>query len=483
MRKKTIARSADKPLPDRETTGNAGTPLSAEDTAERAGTSAEDMKESAGTPLREGFTTGSAATAAALAALRLLLTGKAPTAVAIPLPPFTNGKERARLTVPVEACSLMRADSRTAAPSAASAGMQRGSTSARTLDSSAGSSPAAHGTPPATTADARTADCSTPPIPTADTSNPFFHAAAWPAATALVIKDGGDDPDATAHARIRVCLSAALHHGDSTTPVHVTLEGGAGVGRVTLPGLPMPVGQPAINPAPREQITRAVQMECRARALCGEIRVIISVEDGETLARQTMNARLGIVGGISILGTQGIVKPFSHSAWQASVLQGLRVARAVQCRSICLSTGRRSEKLLMALRPNLPEPAFVQAADFAGFSLRAAGELGFTDIVWGCFFGKLVKLAQGLEYTHAHTAALDIPLLTRLAAEAGMEDIAALGQCITANHALEHLLAHTAGPAVIRRLGGMAQANAQAFAGRPVSLILFHLDGRTLLTL
>lgn len=379
-------------------------------------------------PLREGFTTGSAATAAALAALRLLLSGQAPDSVDIPLPPITDGRERARLRVHVAACG------------------------------SAAASPAG------------TFGGQAPPR------------AAW----ALVIKDGGDDPDATVHARIRADVTVRL---EATTPgaprpsLRITLDGGRGVGRVTLPGLPVPVGEAAINPVPRMQIAHALREACAASGLGGSISVVISVEDGELLARQTMNARLGIVGGISILGTQGIVKPFSHDAWRASIAEGLDVAAALRCPAVALSTGRRSERLLMRERPDLPEQAFVQAADFAAFSLREAGRRGFPGLIWGCFFGKLVKLAQGMEYTHAREGEPDMALLARHAAAAGLRSPHMLETCVTASHALDILLGDPAGRILLRRLGAQARTHAAAFAGRPVTLYLFHLDGRTLLTL
>ena len=211
--------------------------------------------------------------------------------------------------------------------------------------------------------------------------------------------------------------------------------------------------------------------------------VVISVPGGEELARHTLNPRLGIQGGISILGTQGTVRPYSHAAWRATVAQGLSVARATGCRTVCLSTGRRSEVLLMRRYPTLPEQAFVQAADFARFSLSEAGRLPLERLVWGCFFGKLAKLAQGLEYTHAREAPLDMAALATLCAEAGAACAPAVARCVTAAHALELLLADPAGDAALAAVGARAAATARRFAGRAVTLHLFHTDGRELLTL
>ncbi len=210
-------------------------------------------------------------------------------------------------------------------------------------------------------------------------------------------------------------------------PVQVVLYAGAGIGRVTLPGLPVAVGEPAVNPVPRQQISLAVATACGqhardAAAGTGKIvvlHVLLWVENGEAIARNTLNPRLGIVGGISILGTQGTVKPYSHDAWQATIVHGLEVAKATGVETILLSTGRRSERLLFSLYPQLPATAGVQAADFAYFSIKEVAQRGFPHVVWGCFVGKLLKLAQGLEYTHAKTAPADMPMLAGLCQQAG----------------------------------------------------------------
>ncbi|WP_165078165.1 MULTISPECIES: cobalt-precorrin-5B (C(1))-methyltransferase CbiD [unclassified Desulfovibrio] len=381
------------------------------------------MARTEGRPLREGFTTGTAATAAALAALSLLLQGSAPASVPTPLPPIEE-VPRAWLDVPVRAC----------AP---------------------GPAPELAGQPQLCPAGA-------------------------PAAYARVRKDGGDDPDATNGALI----TASVFLQPGALAPHITLEGGPGVGRATLPGLPVPVGEAAINPGPRAQLRFALthalaELDGGSRALT----VVLSVPWGEELARHTLNPRLGIRGGISILGTQGTVRPYSHAAWRATVAQGLSVARATGCRTVCLATGRRSEALLMRRYPELPEQAFVQAADFARFALSEAGRLPLERLAWGCFFGKLAKLAQGLEYTHAREAPLDMAALAALCADAGAACAPEVARCVTAAHALELLLTDPAGSAALAAVGARAAATARRFAGRAVTLHLFHTDGRELLTL
>ena len=251
----------------------------------------------------------------------------------------------------------------------------------------------------------------------------------------------------------------------------------------------MPVGQAAINPVPRQQIGLALRAQEYAQAHdpahdgSTRLTVYVSVPQGLVLAHKTFNPRLGIEGGISILGTQGTVRPYSHAAWKATIEQGLAVAAATGCRTLCLTTGRRSERLLMERYPELPERCFVQVADFAQFSLHAAGAMNFERIVWGCFFGKLVKLAQGHAYTHAKDSTLDMQNLAQQASAAKATCASDIARCITAAHALELLLADAAGTRVLEQVGQQAMQTAKNFAGQAVSLHLFHTDGRELLAL
>ena len=400
------------------------------------------------TKLREGFTTGSAATGAALAALQLLCHGCAPDTVRVPLPPFASPQQggngvqpepRGWLVLPVANCD---------------------------------SGPA-------------------PELAARWAANNFEHCDPPPqgiirSAHASIIKDGGDDPDATSGARITATVVESIlpqNREEVAEPGNIIIKGGPGVGRVTLPGLPVPVGQAAINPVPRQQISLALQAQKYASADSTRLTVFVSVPLGSELAQKTFNPRLGIEGGISILGTQGTVRPYSHAAWKATIEQGLAVATATGCRTLCLTTGRRSERLLMERYPQLPERCFVQVADFAQFSLNAAGAMNFERIVWGCFFGKLVKLAQGHTYTHAKDSTLDMQALAQLAQAAKARCASEVARCITAAHALELLLADAAGPRVIEQVARLAMQTAQKFSGQAVSLHLFHTDGRELLAL
>ncbi len=227
-------------------------------------------------------------------------------------------------------------------------------------------------------------------------------------ATAVVVKDAGDDPDVTHGAH----LTATVRPTDGT---EVEIAGGEGVGTVTRPGLGLDVGGPAINPVPRRMISEAVREVIPA----GGVHVVISVPDGEKMARKTTNRRLGIVGGISILGTTGIVRPFSTASWRASVEQAISVLAAQGCPTLVLATGGRTERGAMALLPRLPEVAFVEVGDFTGAALRRAVEEGVSDVVFVGMVGKLTKLAAGVLMTHYTRSSVDTGLLGRITRGAG----------------------------------------------------------------
>lgn len=298
-------------------------------------------------------------------------------------------------------------------------------------------------------------------------------------ALAAVVKDGGDDPDVTDGARIeaRIRLTPAAR-------TVVSLHGGTGVGRVTRPGLPVAVGRAAINPAPRAQIKAAVAEALAEAGLAARVRVTVAVPQGEHLAARTMNPRLGIIGGISILGTRGTVKPFSLEAWQATVSEALSVARAAGADTAYLSTGGRSEKALRALFPAAPEAAFVQAADHFAHAMAAAGRLGFSRVVWGVFAGKLVKQATGSANTHARSGHLDLDFLADICRDCGLDADAAraVAACNTAQQALELVAATPAYARVLANLAGRAATAAQGFAAaKPaVGYRVFDFSGRLL---
>lgn len=299
---------------------------------------------------------------------------------------------------------------------------------------------------------------------------------------AAVVKDGGDDPDVTHRAVIRARVQRSAGDG-------VTLRGGTGVGVVTRPGLPVAVGLPAINPVPREQITLAVteaMAEAATRGMKEKVglEVEIRVDRGEELARKTFNPRLGIVGGISILGTRGTVKPFSNAAYQATICQCLDVMQACGVTVPCLTTGGRSERFLRQARPQTPETACVQVADFFFYSMREVGRRGFDSVLWGVFFGKLVKQAQGHRYTHARSAELDLGILAGWCAECGFDrqicqEVAGAN---TAMQTLELLKPMPQSKALFTLLTDKAASAARAFCGQDlrVGYMLFDFSGQIL---
>ena len=298
-----------------------------------------------------------------------------------------------------------------------------------------------------------------------------------------VVKDGGDDPDVTHKARISVTATLSP---DLNVPELIELLAGQGVGRVTKPGLPVPVGEPAINPVPREQIRAAVREAREGAGLQAGVSLTVEVADGEKIARKTLNPRLGIIGGISILGTRGTVKPFSCASYKATISSALDVARAQGIGTAALSTGGRSERLLKDHHPDLPDEAFVQVADFFAFSLQQTSSKHFSCIILGCFFGKLVKMAQGHAYTHARTAELDFARLARWAREQGIDPALAreIEACNTARQALGIIEADPRRDDVLADVTARAMTAARGHAGpdMPITLWVFDFDGRVLQT-
>lgn len=233
-------------------------------------------------------------------------------------------------------------------------------------------------------------------------------------ATAVVIKDAGDDPDVTHGAHMTV--EVRVLKGQRGV---VQLLNGAGVGHVTMAGLGLEVGGPAINPVPRKNIDENVREVAGTLLENDGLAVTISVPGGEEMAKKTLNARLGILGGISILGTTGIVKPYSTSAFRASVVQGVQVAAKQGNDTVVLTTGGRTEKFTMQELPELEEACFIQMGDFLRYALDAAVKCKIRRVVIGGMVGKLTKMAQGETITHAGRAEVNTHLLADMAAELG----------------------------------------------------------------
>ena len=284
-------------------------------------------------------------------------------------------------------------------------------------------------------------------------------------AEAVVVKDAGDDPDVTHGAHLTATVSWLAAPG-------LQLDGGVGVGVVTKPGLGLEVGGPAINPVPRQMIRDNLPVDLAVRGL----RVVISVPDGERRAKKTTNARLGILGGISILGTTGVVRPFSTESWRASVVQAVDVMAAQQLPPLVLATGGRTEKAAMRLLPDLPEVCFVEVGDFTGAALRQAVQDGLTEVVFVGMAGKLTKLAGGVLMTHYTRSRVDLTVLAELSPPELREAVTAAN---TARHAYE--LWDAAG--VLRPCGDALCAQVAdvltRFSGLSARVAMVDPDGRT----
>ena len=283
---------------------------------------------------------------------------------------------------------------------------------------------------------------------------------------ATVRKDAGDDPDITDKAIIGTLVTP----DDREATPRIRIRGGRGVGKVTRPGLPVKVGEDAINPVPRSMILHEV-----SRRLPKDVRHIdveIFIEDGENLAKKTLNPRLGIVGGLSVLGTTGIVKPFSAESYRETIRLCVEGIRREGYDVAVFSTGGKSERLARRAHPELPELVFVQIADFLGYALNKARDEGLRRIILSCFFGKLCKWALGGEYTHAHTQAMDFAELASIAEAAGLspEFCRVVAGANTARQIAESALPET--EAFMRIVGNLA-----------LQLIRERLDPRAEVTL
>lgn len=247
--------------------------------------------------------------------------------------------------------------------------------------------------------------------------------------TCAAIKDGGDDPDVTHEAEI--CSTVSFNNNAGV----MNIEGGQGVGRVTKPGLGLEVGKAAINPTPMAMLKQAVEQVLGEQLKTRGVDVVISVPKGEELAKKTDNPRLGIIGGISILGTTGIVLPYSTASFAAAIRQSLDVAIAAGADTAILTTGGRSEDIAKTLF-TLPEHCFVQMGDFAGYSVRQAAAKKMRRVVIAGFIGKLTKMAMGVKQTHVRGSHVDMEFMARLAEKcgAGAGVLAEIRKANTARH-------------------------------------------------
>ena len=247
--------------------------------------------------------------------------------------------------------------------------------------------------------------------------------------SAIVVKDAGDDPDVIHGHRIVSTIRFSSHPG-----IHFLQ--GEGVGKVTLPGLGLEIGEPAINKVPRQM------MEQELSALYqGGLDVTISVPDGRELAKRTFNPKLGIVDGISIIGTSGIVRPFSSEAFVEAIRREIEVAQALGCTHLVINSGAKSERYLKIEFPDLLPQAFVHFGNFIGETLRIADELHIPEVTMGIMIGKAVKLAEGFLDTHSKKVVMNKAFLKQLAIKSGcsLEALALIENLTLARELWEHL--------------------------------------------
>ena len=232
-------------------------------------------------------------------------------------------------------------------------------------------------------------------------------------ADCFVVKDAGDDPDITNGAEVHALVRRSpppppFIEGGSK----INIAGGVGIGKVTKPGLAIPPGEWAINPVPRRMIEQAVDnVLSEFNIQNSTFKIEVSIPDGAERAKKTLNARLGILGGLSILGTTGIVRPISAKAWTDTIDAALDVARACGCKTVVLSTGRSSEMAAQKHLSLLPEEACIMMGDHVAYALRACVKRGFMEPIIACQFAKLLKIACGHENTHAAASKLDLAVL------------------------------------------------------------------------
>ena len=293
-------------------------------------------------------------------------------------------------------------------------------------------------------------------------------------ATAGVVKDAGDDPDVTHGALILVTVRLGPPGSG------VAFRAGTGVGTVTLPGLPVPPGEPAINPMPRKMLREVIGEVAGEHGGSGDVEIEISIPDGEALAAKTLNARLGVVGGLSILGTTGIVVPYSCSAWIHSIHRGIDVARAAGLTHIAGSTGTASEEAVKALH-DLPETALIDMGDFVGGMLKYVRAHPVPRVTVAGGVGKMTKLAQGLLDLHSRRGSVDLGVLAGLAEKAGGS--AALGERIVASNTAAEAFSHAADEGValgdeVARAAWDTAASVLAGTSGAVEIVVFDREGR-----
>ncbi|MBU0679863.1 MAG: cobalt-precorrin-5B (C(1))-methyltransferase [Proteobacteria bacterium] len=297
-------------------------------------------------------------------------------------------------------------------------------------------------------------------------------------AEASVIKDAGDDPDVTNGAEIVAVVGIMCGCGAEA----IEIRAGFGVGTITKPGLALEVGQAAINPVPRRMIKEAVTEVLDGQENRKDVIVFISVPNGEELATKTLNKRLGIIGGLSILGTTGIVRPVSAEAWTATIAASMSVARKAGLTEVVISTGRTSEAAVQK-ELTLPEEAYAMMGDYLEFSLKEAAKQGFTKIHLAAMWAKVLKCAMQIPQTHVRHGALEVDEAITFLGTIGLEKElqAALRGSNTAREVYVRLKEQHRDD-IIKKVCLAAQAYGEKVSGLPVTVSLVDGQGHLVMT-
>ena len=309
------------------------------------------------------------------------------------------------------------------------------------------------------------------PLPTGDTVTFAIAGQSFDRsqASCFVVKDAGDDPDVTDGVEVHVEVKRCDRPG-------IELLAGRGVGHVTKPGLPVPVGEPAINPVPRQMLEQSLSSVFGAELSAQGVTAIISIPDGEKRAERTLNARLGVVGGLSILGTTGIVRPISHRAWTDTIDTAIDVALASGSQQVVLVTGRTSEQVAET-ELDLPEEAYVMMGDHVGYALEACMRKQVPQIVVAAQFAKLLKIACGHRQTHVNSSKLDLSQLAAWGRLAGLDATTSKAiEC--ANTAREVFTSFSGMQQLVDRVAAEALTHMyNMVSGQAIELLLIGYDG------
>ena len=295
-------------------------------------------------------------------------------------------------------------------------------------------------------------------------------------ATCSVIKDGGDDPDVTHGAEIIVELTLTDNIGI------IEIDGGDGVGRVTKPGLGLDIGSAAINPTPKKMILENVQEVGGEILKQNGIKIIISVPKGKEIATKTDNPRIGIMNGISILGTSGIVIPYSTASFAAAIRQQIDVVRSMNDDTVFLTTGGRSEDFARKII-ELPDHSFIQMGDFSGYTIQQCAKKGLKKAYVAGFIGKLAKMAAGVKQTHVKGSKVNMKFLSEIAKRCNADDktIEKIKNANTARNVQEIIMEHKV-DGFFDEISKEAclQMRNHSEGNVPIEVILFDFDGSIL---